>query len=91
MKVILHTFYTCTVFTYGYTGFHFYDEVMMMCVFVSIKVPSSVIGRFSDILAAFIRCDSYPNTWEVLPLVYSCLICIVTSLRKNEGILIIEE
>lgn len=53
--------------------------------FCSIKIPSNVIGRFTEILATFIRCDSHPNIWQSLSLMYSCLICVVTSLRKNEG------
>ncbi|XP_019851271.1 PREDICTED: nucleoporin NUP188 homolog [Amphimedon queenslandica] len=50
----------------------------------SVTIPCKVIGRFIEILFSFINCEYHPNLWETLPLVYSCLICIVRSLKQNE-------
>ena len=58
-----------------------------MCVFLfySVKIPSNLIGRFCEILAAIKQYEDQVNIWQLLPMVYSCLTFIVTSIRKAEG------
>lgn len=51
----------------------------------SLKIPSNVVGRFTDILSKLIQTEGQFKTTQSLPLVYSCLIYIVVSIRKNEG------
>ena len=71
--------------TYENFSEHCVINIMWSFLFFSVSIPSKVIGRFIEILSAFINCEFHPNVWETLPLVYSCLICVVRSLAQNEG------
>jgi nuclear pore complex protein Nup188 len=50
----------------------------------NVNIPCNVIERFSVMMDRLIHIDNQIGSWQTLPLVYSCLICIVTSLRRNE-------
>ena len=54
--------------------------------FFSLTIPSEALGRFTDVLSKLIQVESRLNAWQSLPLVYSCLIYVVISIRKNDGI-----
>ena len=61
--------------------------VMVLFLFYSYSsiIDSNLIGTLSNILEKITKCESRPETWELLTLIYATIMLVVSSMRKNEG------